>query len=67
MVDIIVEVRGGVVVEVYSKDASQRVAIVDWDNIETIDQRERVVVESCASYESLPTETRRISQDSGCL
>ncbi|HUV03756.1 MAG TPA: hypothetical protein VMX94_01470 [Armatimonadota bacterium] len=38
MNDIVVEVRGGVVVEVYTNITDARVVIVDWDEAEHPDQ-----------------------------
>ena len=34
MTDLVIEVRGGVVVEVYSNTSKRHVTIIDWDNIE---------------------------------
>lgn len=67
MSDVIIEVRGGNVVEVYSALLSLRIAVVDWDNLEGEGSRPRVVGNCCNPYEMLPPDTRRILLNSGCL
>ena len=34
MRDVIIEVRGGVLVEIYSNDPNMRIVVVNWDRIE---------------------------------
>jgi len=67
MVDIVIEVRGGVVVEVYSKKAGSRVLIVDWDDFEVNNARSCAGIQACASYETMPEDTRQIIENLGPL
>lgn len=57
MIDLVIEIRGGVLVEIYTKRNNVSVAVVDWDN------------EPCGSPASfghpiqmtnLPIDTRRV-------
>jgi len=59
MSDIVVEVRGGVVIEVYTDVTDARVVIVDWDEAEHPDQvgvAGGILVH--ARLEEMPNETR---------
>jgi len=67
MVDIVIEVRGGVVVEVYSRNPGSRVLIVDWDSFEVGDARICAGAQACASFETMPKKTRRIIENLGPL
>lgn len=59
MSDIVVEVRGGVVVEVYTDVAGARVVVVDWDNAEHPDQVGVAGgILAHARLEGMPNETR---------
>jgi len=62
MTDVIVEVRGGVVVEVYSKDHRTRVAVVDWDDVEEGGIPAGVALRQCGTYEMMPEETQRATE-----
>jgi hypothetical protein len=62
MTDVIVEVSGGVVVEVYSKNPRTRVVVIDWDDIEDGGTRAGVAFRQCASYEMMPGETQRATE-----
>ena len=59
MSDVIVEVRGGVVVEVYSKSRRTRVVVIDWDNIEEGGVSAGTELRQCATCEMMPRETRQ--------
>ena len=63
MTDVVVEVRGGTVVEVYSKCPDTRVMVVDWDDLEAGDNRGLLGHQRCISLDRMPTETRRIFND----
>ncbi|MCX6349307.1 MAG: hypothetical protein NTV79_07400 [Candidatus Aureabacteria bacterium] len=63
MADIVIEVRGGVVVEVYSKKAGLRALIVDWDSFEVGDDGICAGAQACASYETMPEEIRQVIEN----
>lgn len=65
MSDVIVEVRGGNVVEVYGRSQETRVTIVDWDNFEAGDMRPSVDTVSCLPNSALPAETRCVVAAAG--
>jgi hypothetical protein len=60
MMDIVVEVRGGLVVEVYCERPEVRVFVVDWDEFDCPERRGKVGFEwvGYASLDALPPETR---------
>jgi len=63
MNDIVVEVRGGVVVEVYTSVRGARVLIVDWDDLEGADQSEvAAAVHAHCEISQLPADTRECYQ-----
>jgi hypothetical protein len=64
MANVIVEVRGGVVVEVYSEDPELRIAIFDWDDLAAGDIHGRVTERHCAPYAQMPREMREHAQGS---
>lgn len=66
MSDLVIEVRGGVVVEVYSKTPERHVTIIDWDDIETKDTSRWVVARQCVPYTVMPHETRHAVESSRC-
>lgn len=55
MTDLVVEVRGGVVQEVYCDDPKIRVVLVGWDELEP---RAGVAWGTCAPLRGLPDDTR---------
>ena len=63
MSDLVIEVRGGVVVEVYSRTPKKHVTIIDWDNIEAVGSPKGVIYQ-CARYKSMPGETRHATESS---
>jgi len=67
MVDIVIEVRGGVVVEVYSRNPGSRVLIIDWDDLEVNNARPCAGIQACASYETMPEDTRQVIENLGPL
>ena len=67
MCDLVVEVRGGVVVEVYSRTPEKHVAIIDWDDIKAGDASRGVITRQCVSYAVMPNETRHTAESFGCL
>lgn len=58
---LVVEVRGGVVVGVYSSMAAQ-VTILDWDHIEDGDKSHGVVTEATLSLSDMPSDTYRLAK-----
>jgi hypothetical protein len=60
MTDLVVEVRGGVVQEVYCDDPRIRVVLVDWDEIEGPEPAAKAGVAwgSCVPISRLPDDTR---------
>ena len=58
MNDVVIELRGGVLVEVYCDDPSSRFVIVDWDRVEeTKPMKIGVELTPCRLTE-MPEETR---------
>jgi hypothetical protein len=58
--EIVIEVRGGSVVEVYASTNDTRVVLIDWDDI--LDDGRRGVAGlsyPCSSAELMPDDTRR--------
>lgn len=60
MKDIVIELRGGVLVEVYASDLDTRVIVIDWDRAEERKDRERAGFKwsPCQPLCSLPDDTR---------
>jgi hypothetical protein len=65
MTDIVVEIRGGVVADVYSRRPGVRVTIVDWDNMEEGNVDTCVAVVRCTPRRRLPRETARLIRATG--
>jgi hypothetical protein len=57
MSDVIIEVRGGNVVGVYSHSRTLQVTIVDWDNWEATNTSDAVYIEHSLLTSKLPKET----------
>ncbi len=55
MSDIVVEVRGGVVVDIYSNSPDIRLVLVDWDNIH--DEDESFCWGQCTRLKLMPNDT----------
>ena len=62
MQTIIIEVRGGVVQEVYSDASDLRVVLVDWDKDESQGDNCEGGTFSHKSFDDLPIETRDAAQ-----
>jgi hypothetical protein len=60
MGEVVVEVRGGVVVEVYSTDARAHVFIVDWDDLTAGRSHTGIVAQRGTPYETMPLETKMV-------
>jgi len=60
MSDVIVEVRGGNVVEVYGRSPKTRVTIIDWDNWESGDIPASVYTVYCLPVSEAPEDTARL-------
>ena len=60
MPEIVVEVRGGLVAEIYSDQPHSRVVVIDWDEIDSPERQGRVGFrwDPCASLTSMPDDTR---------
>lgn len=60
MTDLVVEMRGGVVQEVYCDDSNIRVIIVDWDELQPAESSGNAGRRwsRCAPLHDLPRETR---------
>ncbi|HZX12983.1 MAG TPA: hypothetical protein VFF49_01115 [Thermodesulfobacteriota bacterium] len=58
MNDTIIEVRGGVVVEIYSENPSSRFIVIDWDNYEA-DENDcsTTPIYQTASFSSMSKDT----------
>jgi CO dehydrogenase nickel-insertion accessory protein CooC1 len=57
--EIVIEVRGGTVVEVYATTANPRVVLIDWDEIANGDLHSQVGVEfPLQPIDQMPRETR---------
>ena len=65
MQTIIIEVRGGVVQEVYSNAADLQVVLVDWDNGESPGEKYDGGVVPKRSLDDLPNETRNAAMHVG--
>jgi len=59
MTDIVIEVRGGVVVEIYSKNSNTRAVIIDWDNMETGRTSPMVEEACCLPFDQMCCETKQ--------
>lgn len=60
MKDIVIEVRGGVVTEIYADDLDLRVMVVDWDECDPHGEcRDRAVNWHFVPTSRLPAETKR--------
>jgi hypothetical protein len=57
MPEVIVEVRGGNIVEVYGRPQDTRVTIVDWDNFDPSDIRASIETRPCTPYCRIPRDT----------
>ena len=64
VIDIIIEVRGGNVVEVYGRSQKTRVTIVDWDNWEAGDTSTSAYTLNCLPASKVPEETMNIIEAS---
>jgi hypothetical protein len=64
VIDIIIEVRGGNVVEVYGRSQKTRVTIVDWDNREAGDTSISAYTLNCLPVSKMPEETMNIIEAS---
>lgn len=60
MITVIVEVRGGNVVEVYTGSSEARVMVIDWDNTRDGEAMTAAEPWPCASLRNMPKETRRV-------
>ncbi len=60
MKDLVIEVRGGVVQQVYCNNSNIRVVLVDWDDVEPPEPAERAgrIWGRCAKLRDLPDDTR---------
>lgn len=60
MKEIVVEVRGGLVVEIYGNDPDIRVILIDWDELESPEKCGTVgfTWDSCLPLASLPEDSR---------
>lgn len=56
MIEIVVEIRGGVLVDAYSHQGA-RITVIDWDNFERNDLKSCVGKFQCAAIESMPVES----------
>lgn len=61
MIDVIVEVRGGLIAEVYCDHPQVRAVVVDWDELESPERCGRVgfVWSPLAPTDALPSDTRQ--------
>lgn len=59
MITILIEVRGGVVQEIYSDQNNARVVLVDWDRVETGDSIATRL--PLAALTALPSDTRAVA------
>lgn len=59
MTDVVVEVRGGTVVKVYSERPETRVTVVDWDDLGAGDNRGVIDIQRCISFDHMPTDTQQ--------
>ena len=59
MAEIVVEIRGGVLVEAYSLQDAQ-ITVIDWDNYSRSESLSCVGTFPCMPVRSMPTETAAI-------
>ena len=64
VIDVIIEVRGGNVVEVYGRSQKTRVTIVDWDSLEAGNIPTSVYTVNCLPIYKVPEETMSIIESS---
>jgi hypothetical protein len=58
--DIVIEVRGGCLVEVYCSDPNQRFILLDWDDLNELPEEQRVGVHfSHAAPGDMPSDVRK--------
>ena len=60
LVDVIIEIRGGNVVEIYGHPEKTRVTIIDWDNWEAGDISTSAYKINCLPISKVPEETMNI-------
>jgi hypothetical protein len=60
MADIVIEIRDGVVAEVYSDRDDLQVVVVDWDSIESGEGDHGAGVVPCSSLREMDSETAGI-------
>ncbi len=60
MTNIVLEVRGGVVVEGYADDSNIKITVVDWDDYENGSVSSGVADVFCRWISSMPKETTEL-------
>jgi hypothetical protein len=60
MSDVIVEIRGGVLIEIYGNDSNVRVIVIDWDKLQDGEVGGNAGFKwgPCQPLSSLPADTR---------
>ena len=56
----LIEMSGGVLREVYSKDGGEDVVVIDWDEIKEDDANYKPPTWVANAYEQMPEDTREV-------
>ena len=57
--DVVIEIRGGCLVGIYSTNRDERFTLIDWDDVKDEDKSEKGRAFPLIPLDSMPDDTRR--------